>query len=169
SPNDDGAITVAIYQFEAFLAPVPPGAPNQQIRAGQAVFESIGCNLCHVETMQTAPDATVSTDMNGNTLGPVAALDNQTVALYSDLLLHEMGPGLAGGIPQGQANLTQWRTAPLWGLNMRRAFGFLHDLRTTNVDTAIRDHGGEASQSITLYEGLSPQDQNKLLEFIFSL
>src|SRR5262249_38577648 len=92
SPNDDGTITVQIYQFEAFLAPVPPGAPNQQIRAGQAIFESIGCNLCHVETMQTAPDATVSTDMIGNTLGPVAALDNQTVPLYSDLLLHDMGP-----------------------------------------------------------------------------
>jgi CxxC motif-containing protein (DUF1111 family) len=169
-PQDpNGANSVSIYQFEVFLAPNTPQSLTPAAQLGKAVFESIGCNLCHVEDMQTDPNATVFTDLNGGNLGPVAALDNQTAGLYSDLLLHDLGPGLSGGIPLGQATLTQWRTAPLWGLASRRTFGFLHDGRTTSVDLAIRAHGGEATQVIGSYAGLSATDRSNLLAFLNSL
>ncbi len=170
SPQDtDGANSVSIYHFEVFLAPNTPLALTPAAQVGQSLFESIGCNLCHVEHMQTDPNATVSTDLNGGNLGPVAVLGNQTASLYSDLLLHDMGPGLSGGIPLGQATLTQWRTTPLWGLSSRRTFGFLHDGRTTSVDLAIRAHGGEASQVITNYSGLSSINRSDLLAFLNTL
>jgi CxxC motif-containing protein (DUF1111 family) len=170
SPQDtDGANTVSIYQFESFLAPNTQLALTPAAQVGQALFQSIGCNLCHVEHMQTDPNATVFTDLNGGNLGPVAALGNQTVSLYSDLLLHDVGPGLSGGVPLGQATLTQWRTTPLWGLSSRRTFGFLHDGRTTSVDQAIRAHGGEASQVLTNYSGLSAINRSNLLAFLNSL
>lgn len=170
TPQDvDGVNSVSTYQFEALLAPAPTQALSPAAQAGKGVFESIGCNLCHMETMQTDPNATVSTDLNGGNMGTVGALANQTVSLYSDLLLHDMGPGLSGGIPQGQASLTQWRTAPLWGLSTRAKFGLLHDARTTDLDTAIRDHGGEASQVIDNYTALSPKDQSSLITFLLAL
>ena len=169
-PQDpNGAHSVSIYQFEVFLAPQTPQSLSAAAQVGKTMFETIGCNLCHVEQMQTDPNATVFTDLNGGNLGPVAALDNQAVFLYSDLLLHDLGPGLSGGIPLGQATLTQWRTAPLWGLSSRRTFGFLHDGHTTSVDQAIRDHGGEASQVISNYAGLSPIERSDLLAFLNSL
>ncbi len=169
-PQDpNGANSVSIYHFEVFLAPQTPQSLTAAAQVGKTMFETIGCNLCHVEQMQTDPNATVFTDLNGGNLGPVAALDNQTVGLYSDLLLHDMGPGLSGGIPLGQASLTQWRTAPLWGLSSRRTFGFLHDGRTTSVDLAIRAHGGEASQVISNYSALSSVNRSDLLAFLNSL
>ena len=172
-PNDpqdvNGANSVSMYQFQAMLAPAPTTTLSGAAQAGKVVFENIGCNLCHVESMQTDPNATILTDLNGRNMGTVAALANQTASLYSDLLLHDMGPGLIGGIPLGQASLTQWRTAPLWGLSTRLPFGLLHDARAKDVDSAIRAHGGEASIVVGQYMVLSPKDQSNLFSFLGSI
>jgi CxxC motif-containing protein (DUF1111 family) len=91
------------------------------------------------------------------------------VSLYSDLLVHDMGPGLAGGIPLGQASLTHWRTAPLWGLSTRLPSGLLHDMRAKSADAAIRAHGGEATTVINNYISLSTADRTNLFAFLKSL
>jgi CxxC motif-containing protein (DUF1111 family) len=171
-PNDvNGTDFLEAYQFNELLAPVTPGSPNP---TGQKVFENTGCNICHTESMTTGPNITLLLSLDGTVSGVVTPLSNATANLYSDLLLHDMGPGLSGGIPfqpdmQGQATLTEWRTAPLWGLSTRLKVGFLHDNRTTDLNAAILDHGGEASQVIGKYKALSPADQADLFAFLTSL
>jgi len=106
----------------------------------------------------------------------IAALSNVPANLFSDLLLHHMGPGLADGINQGQAQGDEFRTAPLWGLGQR--IFFLHDGRTQNLIKAIQQHssGGdrryqdsEANAAIEKYRRISDQDQQDLLNFLRSL
>jgi CxxC motif-containing protein (DUF1111 family) len=175
SPEDvDGNDFLEAYQFNELLAPVAPNRSNSQTQAGKAVFESIGCNLCHIESMTTGSNITLVSDLNGGTTGVVAPLSNQTVNLYSDLLLHDLGPGDSGGIPfqpeqVGQATLTEWRTAPLWGLSTRISVGLMHNNRTTDLNAAILDHGGEATQVVGAYQGLSSTDLSNLLAFLNSL
>jgi CxxC motif-containing protein (DUF1111 family) len=98
---------------------------------------------------------------------PVQALRFRVVNLYSDLLLHNMGAKLADGIQQGQANGSQFRTAPLWGLRFRPIY--LHDGRTTSLDEAIRQHGGEATKVTNAYSQLRRTDRNDLIEFLARL
>jgi len=100
----------------------------------------------------------------------VAALRNKAANLYSDLLLHEMGEGLADGISQGQAEGNEFRTAPLWGLGQR--IFFLHDGRTSDLVQAILEHRGpksEANEVIRQYMRLSEKEKQDLLNFLRSL
>ncbi|HZD47841.1 MAG TPA: di-heme oxidoredictase family protein [Silvibacterium sp.] len=101
---------------------------------------------------------------------PNAALSNQTTNLYSDLLVHHMGKGLADGITQGGAGPDEFRTAPLWGVGQRTFF--LHDGRTTNLVEAIRDHlsdGSEANEVIKRFNRLTTQEQQDVIDFLRSL
>jgi CxxC motif-containing protein (DUF1111 family) len=101
---------------------------------------------------------------------PIAALSNQNVQLFSDLLLHNMGPGLADGVSQGDATGSEFRTAPLWGLGQR--IFFLHDGRTSDLVQAIQAHssqGSEANSVIAAFNALSASDQQNLLNFLRSL
>jgi CxxC motif-containing protein (DUF1111 family) len=100
----------------------------------------------------------------------VAALRYKPVPLYSDLLLHDMGNGLADGVSQGEADGQEFRTAPLWGLG-QRVF-FLHDGRTSDLVEAIRAHaskGSEGNGSVGLYNALSEDKKRDLLNFLRSL
>ncbi len=164
--NDmNGVETVQMYDFLVYLAPNTPGTGNSN---GQALFNSIGCALCHLPSYTTDPNVAIPVDFLGHVNGPpILPLSNQPVNLYSDLLIHDMGPGLADNIPQGQATGSQWRTTPLWGLSFRTVY--LHDGRTTNLTKAITMHGGEATQVINAFKALSPSDQADLLAFIRSL
>ena len=164
-PNDpQGAETVQIFDFLVYLAPVTPGAGNSN---GQALFSTVGCALCHNPSYTTDPAVMIPSDLAGHFNGPITALSNQTVNLYSDLLLHDMGPAMSDKIPQGLASGSQWRTAPLWGLSQRTVY--LHDGRAKDLNTAIQDHGGEATQVIQNFNALSPSDQADLIAFISSL
>jgi CxxC motif-containing protein (DUF1111 family) len=100
--------------------------------------------------------------------GPNAstALANRTVALYSDLLLHDMG-GLGDGIAQGDAGPTEMRTSPLWGLSARGPY--LHDGRAVTVAAAILAHAGEGAGSTAAYSQLSAGEQQELLAFLATL
>ena len=166
---------IKITQFEALLAPIPPQPPTSQTTAGKAVFENIGCNVCHMESFTTQQNVKLRTTNGGNT-AVVAPLSNVTFSPYSDFLLHDMGSGDSGGIPFlphgiGQATLTMWRTAPLWGLSniLVKAGGLMHDNGSKNIDAAIRRHGGEAATVITNYNGLNSTDSANLLAFLGSL
>jgi CxxC motif-containing protein (DUF1111 family) len=163
-PNDaTGSQVMATFHYLEYLAPSTPGIGNAN---GQALFTTIGCAKCHTPSYTTNPMVSVPLDFNGNSITS-KALSSQTVTLYSDLLLHDMGPGLADNIPSGQATGSQWKTTPLWGLSLRSSY--LHDGRTTNLTTAIKDHGGEASIVIQNFSALSSSDQADLLTFLKSL
>jgi|RhiMetdeSRZDD1v2_1073273.scaffolds.fasta_scaffold250994_2 CxxC motif-containing protein (DUF1111 family) len=153
-PEDDGSGVTAFTNFMRFLAPAPRRPVTVQVQLGEQVFSQIGCASCHVPTMTTGPNS-------------VAALSNQRVNLFSDLLLHAMGAGLADGIEQGRAKGDEFRTAPLWGLSRRDRF--MHDGGSNTIEKAILRHGGEAQNARDRFGGLSPADHDALLAFLDSL
>jgi hypothetical protein len=155
-------------QFQLLMrfmdAPQPDPNPSASARRGRQVFSDIGCDLCHTPQMQTAPA------MNS----PV--LENRPVNLFSDLLLHHMGPGLADDIIQGAAGPDEFRTTPLWGVGQR--LFFLHDGRTSDLLVAIKAHAShaahgfaasEASAVIDNFLDLPVAKQQEVLDFLRSL
>ncbi|MBI5716832.1 MAG: thiol oxidoreductase [Burkholderiales bacterium] len=147
--------------FMRFLAPPTPStsAPGgtESIARGRDLFASVGCALCHTPSMKT---------YNAS----VVALRAKEARLYSDLLLHDMGRGLADGIQQGQASGREFRTAPLWGLGQR--LFFLHDGRTADLRQAIAEHhsdGSEANAVTQRYFQLGGTQQQDMLNFLRSL
>jgi CxxC motif-containing protein (DUF1111 family) len=155
----------AFADFMRLLAAPVPAAPTPSTQHGNELFASIGCALCHTPSMHTAVAVA-----SGSYQVPSQALSNQPVPLFSDLLVHHMGMGLADGITQGQAGPDEFRTAPLWGVGQR--VYFLHDGRTSNMVQAILDHassGSEANQVVQNFQSLSTPDQQDLINFLRSL
>jgi CxxC motif-containing protein (DUF1111 family) len=156
--------TTAIQNFANFQRLLAPPTPSRDrpggassIARGKSLFSSIGCALCHTPALRT-----------GNST--FAALRYQTANLYSDLLVHDMGVGLADGVSQGQAGPREFRSAPLWGLGQR--IFFLHDGRTDDLKEAIREHqstGSEANAVVTNFNRLRESDKQDLLNFLRSL
>jgi CxxC motif-containing protein (DUF1111 family) len=153
--------------FARFLAPPEPSRDTpggaDSIARGRKLFGDVGCSLCHTPTLNTGKAA-------------VAALRNQPVNLFSDLLVHDMGPGLADGVAQGQAGPSEFRTAPLWGLGQR--LFFLHDGRTSDLREAIRAHrsgsvltfnASEANAVVRNFNRLQDGQKQDLLNFLRSL
>ena len=114
---------------------------------GKALFHAIGCASCHKPKFVTgdAPDQ--------------PHLSHQLIWPYTDLLLHDMGEGLADNRPDGEATGREWRTAPLWGIGLTETVNghtlFLHDGRARNITEAILWHGGEAQASRDAFAKLS--------------
>ena len=155
----------AFANFMRMLAPPTPAPATASSDKGRAGFAKIGCVHCHTPSLTTG--AMIA---SGSATRPSVALSNQTANLYSDLLLHHMGKGLADGITQGGAGPDEFRTAPLWGVG-QRVF-FLHDGRTNNLVDAIRDHrskGSEASKVVERFNKLSTQEQQEIIDFLRSL
>jgi len=155
-------------QFQMMMrfmdAPQPDPNPSRSAQTGRQLFDAVGCGLCHTPQMQTAPA------MNS----PV--LENRPVNLFSDLLVHHMGAGLADDIIQGSAGPDEFRTQPLWGVG-RRLF-FLHDGRTSDLLAAINEHyspatsgypASEANAVIESFRRLSTVGQQAILDFLRSL
>ncbi len=145
----------AVNDFVRFLAPPSqrdPASCSEEwcVKRGGKIFEKIGCASCHVPSMQTGPS-------------DIPALNNQTVFLYSDLLVHDMGPDLAD-ICLGLATPPEFRTEMLMGLRFRRQF--LHDGSAKTVREAIEGHGGEAERSREAFEKLRERDKASLLQFL---
>ena len=125
-----------------------PGA-----QAGEELFSEIGCAACHV------PAHTIQ--------------DGTQIRPYSDLLIHDMGPGLADGIKVGNADFAEWRTSPLWGIGLTEIVSgysnYLHDGRARTLSEAIVWHGGEGEASRNRFLALNTQDRNNLLAFLSAL
>src|SRR5216110_1090860 len=160
-----GAETLsAIEKFSFFMRFLAPPKPSMNMPGGSAsigrgrdAFTAVGCALCHTPAFYTAPST-------------VEALSNKPVHLFSDLLLHNMGVGLADGISQGQAGPREFRTAPLWGLG-KRTF-FLHDGRTSDLAVAIQAHrsfGSEANAVVRNYNYLWESQKQDVFNFLRSL
>src|SRR5262245_53548414 len=166
--NTEAATTTdalsAIEKFAFFMRLLAPPAPSpdtpggaSSITSGKNVFNSVGCAFCHTPSFTTGNSA-------------IAALRNQPVRLFSDVLVHDMGVGLADGVSQGQAGPREFRTAPLWGLGQR--IFFLHDGRTSDLAAAIRAHqsiGSEANGVIQNFLGLTENQKQDLYNFLRSL
>jgi CxxC motif-containing protein (DUF1111 family) len=138
--------------FMKFLAPIGRGPIDDTVRAGEALFASVGCASCHVPVLQTAPNA-----------DPV--FNRKVVPLYSDLLLHDVGT--ADGINQEAATALEFRTPALWGVRMRRPL--LHDGSAPTVEDAIGFHTGEALAARTRFLALPAGQRAALLAFVMSL
>ena len=165
--TDTISATEKFATFMRFLAPPKPSQDTpggvQTIGRGRTLFSGTGCALCHTPTMHTG---------NSN----VAALRNKPVNLYSDLMVHDMGLGLADGVTQGQAGPREFRTAPLWGLGQR--IHFLHDGRTSDLVAAIEAHyshgtttrdASEANAVVRMFNQLPDSQKQDLLNFLRSL
>ncbi|HEV8608310.1 MAG TPA: di-heme oxidoredictase family protein [Tepidisphaeraceae bacterium] len=161
-PAPDPEITVEdiekVTAFTNFLAPPPPQRFKKRedrtlAKRGQKLFIELKCAVCHVPEMKTGPS-------------PIKPLNRKTVALYSDLLLHDMGPDLAD-ICLNLAHPSEFRTELLMGLRVREQF--LHDGSAATVREAIERHGGEASRSRDGFKALSDKDKEALLKFLQSI
>jgi CxxC motif-containing protein (DUF1111 family) len=165
TPNDIGGRRAReLTAWAALLAPIAPLTTIGEAMRGAEIFGSIGCGKCHVTSMATGDYQVHAPD--GHVIH-VDALSRKSAALYSDLLLHDMGPDFDDPIPAGDARGTDFRTSPLWGLRLRRRF--LHDGRAASVDAAIRGHGGEATNVRDRYLALGKSDSRALLQFLSSL
>jgi CxxC motif-containing protein (DUF1111 family) len=132
-----------------------------EVVQGQQVFMSTGCASCHTPEFKTSKFA-----MH-------AELRDQTIRPYTDLLLHDMGDGLADTLPEGEATYLEWRTPPLWGIGYTAstagAESYLHDGRARTLTEAILWHGGEGKASKEKFEALPEGEKNALLAFLKSL
>ncbi len=142
----------------------PPPRRNQEspdVKAGETLFARSKCSRCHLPSLATGASR-------------IAALDRKVFHPYTDLLLHDMGPGLDDGYTEGIALTSEWRTPALWGIGVsERAQGgrgfFLHDGRARSLREAIELHGGEAATSRDAFRRLTPAEQELLLAFLRSL
>jgi CxxC motif-containing protein (DUF1111 family) len=143
SLEDDGTIVDAVTAFVAALSPPNPHMKSLQ---GAALFSSIGCDACH---------------------RPSLSPGKRRLWLYSDLLLHDLGPDLDDKMRQGSAEGHDWRTTPLWGLHTR--LRLLHDGRARTISEAILAHGGEGARARLRFRLLPEKKRDALLRFLRGL
>jgi CxxC motif-containing protein (DUF1111 family) len=136
------------------------GAENPEVQRGAATFRGLGCASCHMPTLKTGRSE----------LGELA---DQVIHPFSDLLLHDMGEGLADNRPDFEASGREWRTPPLWGIGLTDAVGgfqlYLHDGRARGLEEAILWHGGEAVSAQQAFRNLPAVERTDLLAFLGSL
>jgi CxxC motif-containing protein (DUF1111 family) len=145
----------------ALLVPVRRQTEDAQIRRGEQLFADAHCAVCHVPELKTGE------------FPSLPQLAGQTIRPFTDLLLHDMGEGLADGRPDFLAGGSEWRTPALWGIGLSQkvngAGAFLHDGRARNFSEAILWHGGEAQVSREAFRQLSREDRDALIAFLRSL
>jgi len=140
----------------------PPRGPLPSDDIGEKVFNDIGCETCHTNSLTTAP---AGTSFNEGLFIVPAALGDKIIHPYGDFMLHDINTG--DGIPQARATAAQIRTAPLWGLRTRTRL--MHDGQSLTIRDAILRHGGQAASAVTNFNALSPSDSAKLFQFLNSL
>ena len=166
-PEDDGDDVLAFAEFMRSTKAPPRGEITADVLAGETVFESIGCPICHVATIVTSAPGTA---INGGSFTVPDALGEKAIHPYSDFLLHDIGTG--DGIPvlptaEYMSTADMLRTAPLWGLRTRNRL--MHDGLTFTTEDAIRRHRGQARGVTRRYNQLSHAEQAMLLAFLDSL
>jgi len=150
---------VAMYMM-LLAVPQQRNAEDPAVQRGEQLFRAVGCTGCHMPTLVTGE-------------GVLAAISNQRIHPFTDLLVHDMGEGLADNRPDFQASGREWRTAPLWGVGLTYdvgAFNYhLHDGRARSLTEAILWHGGEAESRREAFRNMSKEQRGDLLAFLGSL
>lgn len=157
----DQTVRDVVFYLRTLKSPIPRQDDNAQVLRGKAVFNDVQCGACHTPKM-----ATPKSD--------IAALSNRTFYPFTDLLLHDMGPGLDDGATEGSAKSYEWRTPALWGLGLSQdsqggEYFLMHDGRARSIEEAILMHGGEAKNSRGAFQALASEDKAALLKFLESL
>lgn len=160
-PEIPASIVLQTAMYVRLLTPPTRGKVTAEVSQGEELFAEIGCATCHVPSMRTG-------------LNQIPELSQVDAQLYSDLLVHDMGTGLADNRPDGDADGREWRTAPLWGTRLVGDFlngeeFYLHDGRARSVDEAILFHGGEAQTARDRFVELGADAQQALVAFVQSL
>jgi len=150
-----------VFYLQTLKAPVQRNQNDPEVQAGKQIFININCGKCHVPELKT-----------GNY--PIAALANKSFFSYTDLLLHDMGPGLNDGYTEGTALTAEWRTPALWGLGLSQnsqggQIFLMHDGRARTIEQAIELHGGEASNSKQGFQQLNNTQKAQIIKFLKSL
>jgi CxxC motif-containing protein (DUF1111 family) len=159
---DDKELISATFYTQSLTVPARSVVALQdpEVIKGDRLFQGANCAACHIQTLKT-----------GN--HELVALANQTIHPYTDVLLHNMGAGLADHRPDFEATGNEWRTAPLWGVGLTHTVladaGFLHDARARTMEEAILWHGGEAEKSKEAFRNMNSSDRRALLKFLNSL
>jgi len=150
-----------VFYLQTLKAPVQRNKNDEDVQRGRQLFLNSGCASCHTPQLTTGSS-------------PIAALANKTFSPYTDLLLHDMGPGLDDGYTEGSATTAEWRTPPIWGLGLSKnsqggQYFLLHDGRARSIDEAIILHGGEGTLSKMNFQQLTPVEKAQLIKFLESL
>jgi len=161
-PEIDQTRVAQVDYYSKYLAvPARRAHRDPEVLQGEALFGQIGCASCHTVTYRTGL-------VDGQ-----PELSEQTIHPYTDLLLHDMGDGLADGRPDYEANGNEWRTPPLWGIGLFKDVNghtrYLHDGRARNLEEAVLWHGGEGADAAAAFKALSRAERDALLTFLGSL
>lgn len=157
----DQTIRDLVFYLRTLKAPIQRSKDNAQILTGEQIFADIKCSSCHIPEW-TTPDSDIS------------GLSNKTFYPYTDLLLHDMGPGLDDGATEGSAETFEWKTPALWGLGLSPnaqggEYFLMHDGRANSIEQAILLHGGEAQKSREAFQSLSIDEKEAIIKFLESL
>ncbi len=158
---DEETLAVATFYVQTLAVPARRNVDHPRVRRGEQLFADAKCTACHVPSMTTG-------DLPG-----IPEVSNQTIFAYTDLLLHDMGEGLADGRDDFAADGREWRTPPLWGIGLTFTVNghtfFLHDGRARSLMEAVMWHGGEAGASREFVRNLPAHDRRALIAFLESL
>jgi CxxC motif-containing protein (DUF1111 family) len=157
----DSVIQALTFYMQALCVPARRNVDDPDVVKGQSLFKGIGCVKCHVDVQKTKVDSRFK---------PVSG---QIIRPYSDFLLHDLGPDLSDGRPEYDAEGSEWRTPPLWGIGLSKKVSghgqLLHDGRARSFEEAILWHGGEAEKVRQTFTRLSATSRKSLLKFLESL
>lgn len=161
TPEMSGKQLEKIVLYLSTLAvPARRNIANKTIKSGATLFQTAKCASCHIPQTETGDH-------------PIPALSHQKIQPFTDLLLHDMGEGLADNRPDFQASGREWRTPPLWGIGLVETVNkhtyFLHDGRARNLEEAILWHGGEAEPSKEMFRQMTKEERDHLIAFLKSL
>ena len=149
-----------VFYSSTLAVPQRRDLSEPEVIDGARLFDELGCVACHTPMFTTGSHE-------------VAAIANQTITPFSDFLLHDMGPGLADGKPDGLATGSEWRTAPLWGIGLIEEVNghtfLLHDGRARSIEEAILWHGGEAAAAQQRFTALDADDRARVIAYVESL
>lgn len=150
-----------VFYLQTLAVPAARIEDRNFFQEGKALFSQLKCAACHVPILTTSKEYSIP------------GLAGQTIRPYTDLLLHDMGDGLADGRPDFEASGSEWRTPPLWGIGLlgkvNKHTRLLHDGRARNVEEAILWHGGEAESSKRAFMELNLQARQRVIAFVESL
>ncbi len=157
---DDYKLDVTSFYTKTLAVPAPRNLDDATVMKGKQLFYEANCNSCHKPSWTTG-------------VAEIPELSDQKIFPYTDMLLHDMGDGLADNRPDFLADGNEWKTRPLWGIGMTMIANghtnYLHDGRARNIQEAILWHGGEAETAKEFYRNLSKEDRDALLKFLNAL
>lgn len=157
---DEATLRATTVYVQTLAVPARTLWQNPTVQQGEKLFAQAQCTACHLPELRTG-------------IHEITALQNQIIHPYTDLLLHDMGEGLADGRPDFEATGREWRTPPLWGIGLSQTVlpysGYLHDGRARSLEEAILWHGGEAENSKEAFRNMTREERNALIKFLRSL